>query len=71
MKDEWWKWRWWKWSGVGGWVDGGGDGEGHLLVIFCGRHKWVTLKAIIKKANVWNRNASDIPETLIIRNTET
>ena len=48
-------------------MDGGGDGEGHLLVIFCGRHKWVTLKAIIKKANVWNRNASDIPKTLIIR----
>ena len=40
---------------------------GHLLDIFCGRHKWMTSKEIIKKANVWNRNASDIPETLIIR----
>ena len=27
---------WWKW-------------EGHLLVIFCGRHKWVTSKTIIQK----------------------
>ena len=40
---------WWKW-------------EGHLLVIFCERHKWVTSKTIIvlKKSNVWNQNASDI-----------
>ena len=29
----------------------GGQGEvGHLLVIFCGRHNWVTSKAIIKKS---------------------
>ena len=45
---------WWKW----------GD---NLLVICCGHHKWVTSKAIIsKKANVWNRNVSDIPEILIL-----
>ena len=31
-----------------GWV-GGYVGGGNLLVIFCGRHKWVTLKAIVKK----------------------
>ena len=45
---------WWKW-------------EGHLLVIFCGRRKWVTSKTIIilKKSNVWNQNASDIPKILI------
>ena len=53
-----------------GWVGGYGGG-GNLLVIFCGRHKWVTSKAIIKKANVWNRNASDIPKTLIIRHAVT
>ena len=41
----------------------GGSFIGH----FCGRHKWVTSKTIIsKKANVWNRNASDIPEILIL-----
>ena len=45
---------WWKW-------------EGHLLVIFCGRHKWVTSMILIiqKKANVWNQNTSDIPKILI------
>ena len=47
---------WWKWGG------------GHLLVIFCGRHKSVTSKTIIisKKANVWNGKTSNIPETLIL-----
>ena len=29
---------------------GWGEGGGHLLVQFCGRHKWVTSKAIIKKS---------------------
>ena len=42
-----------------------------MLVIFCGSHNSVTSKAIIKKANVWNQNASDIPETLIKRHTVT
>ena len=42
----------------------------HLLVIFCGHHKWVVIsKAMIisKKANGWNGNAPDIPEILILR----
>ena len=50
-----------------GWV--GGDGS--FVSRYCGLHKWVTSKAIIKKANVWNRNASDIIETLIKRHTVT
>ena len=49
----------------------GAVGEVHLLVISGGRHKWVISKTLMisKKANVWNRNASDIPETLIMRYT--
>ena len=44
--------KWWKW-------------EGHLLVIFCGRHIWVTSKTIIqKKSNAWNQKASNIPKIL-------
>ena len=40
-------------------VEVGGSSVDHFL--------WVTSKAIIsKKANVWNRNASDIPEILIL-----
>ena len=36
-----------------------------LLVIFGGRHKCMTLKTIIlKKANIWNRHVSNIPEIL-------
>ena len=48
---------WWKW-------------EGYFLAIFSGCYKWVTSKTIIiYKKNVWNQNASNIPENfnLIIR----
>ena len=49
--------------------------EGHVMVIFCWRHIWVTSKTIIiqKKTNVWNQNVSDIPKilNLIIRQTLT
>ena len=52
---------WWKW-------------EGHLLVIFCGRHIWVTSKTIIiQKKNKFNyktnRNLIISPLTQISRTT--
>ena len=36
-----------------------------LLVIFGGHHECATLKTIIsRKANIWNRHVSNIPEVL-------
>ena len=56
---------WWRWEiGVG---VGVGVSFIDLLVISCGHRNWVTSE----KANISNRNGSDILEILIIRHTIT